>query len=65
MKLVQLQYPDNVPLSKVLDDLTVLSRNSNPQHCAAAAFAAGDFVGLRTQLVQRAVPVSGTITPMP
>ena len=27
MKLVQLQYPDTAPRAKVLDDLTVLSRN--------------------------------------
>lgn len=63
MKLVQLQYPDNVPTSKVLDDLTVLSRNSNQQHQAAAAFDDADFAGLRTSLIQRAVKTAEVIDP--
>ncbi len=59
---VQLQYPDQTPASKILDDLTVLSRNTGQRgHRAAAAIdpAETDLIAkLGSKLLQRAIPTA-------
>lgn len=65
-KLVQLQYPDEASRTKIIDDLTVLSRNTGQAgHRAVAAFddEADGFEGVRTNLIQRQVPVGSVIPP--
>ena len=65
MKLVQLQYPDEASRTKIIDDLTMLSRNiGQAGHRAVAAFndGAAGFEGIRNDLIQRQVPV-GTLSP--
>lgn len=64
MKIIQLQYPDEASLTKILDDLTVLSRNTGQKgHRAVVAFEANPALdGLETKLIQRSVPV-GTYVP--
>ena len=67
MKVIQLQYPDEASLSKILDDLTVLSRNTGQRgHRASAAFNDAGLEGLRAQLAQRSVPVGTPVAgPLP
>lgn len=63
---VQLQYPDQTPPAKVVDDLTVLSRNAGQrQHRAVAAFTDEEHPGLRAKLLQRLVPMGELIEPEP
>lgn len=58
MKLIQLQYPDEAPLTKILDDLTVLSRNVGQKGLRpVVAFDHGDerLDSLATKLNQRQI----------
>lgn len=61
-QIVQLQYPDQTPATKILDDLTVLSRNTGQRgHRAAAAIdpaATALIATLGSKLVQRAIPTA-------
>lgn len=64
MKIIQLQYPDEASLSKILDDLTVLSRNTGQKGLRAkAAFDTADpaLDGLSTKLTQRGVPQAAPV----
>lgn len=59
MKSILLQYPDEASLAKILDDLTVLSRNIGQQgHRATAIFDSETtgLEGLATKCIQRAIP---------
>lgn len=60
MQKVQLQYPDETPASKILDDLTVLSRNTGQKGLrgkAAIDPAATNLIAqLGSKLVQRQIP---------
>lgn len=59
MKSLLLQYPDATPDSRLVNDLTELSRGTgNRGQRAAVAFSDGSLPGLRTKLAQRAVPLS-------
>lgn len=65
-KIVQLQYPDEVSRAKIIDDLTVLSRNTGQRgHRARVAFddAAPGFEGIRSHLVRRSVPLADAVEP--
>ena len=58
MKTIELRYPDAAHLTKVLDDLTVLSRNRGQKgHMPTIAFDFEDdaLEGLQTKLQQRGV----------
>lgn len=64
MKVIQLQYPDQTHDRKIVDDLTVLSRNTGQAgHRARAAFVDEDFEGMRSKLVQRSVPLADAVEP--
>ena len=62
MKNIVLQYPDTTPNARILDDLTILSRESNGPKAAggAVAFDTADeaLEGLEDQLIQRGIPVA-------
>ena len=67
-KIVQLQYPDEAHNRKIVDDLTVLSRNTGQRgHRAVAAFDTEDpaFEGVEKQLIQRAGPLGEVSEPEP
>lgn len=58
-KKILLVYPDQTSNRKIIDDLTVLSRNNGQKgHRAVATFADDDTAleGVATALVQRSVP---------
>jgi hypothetical protein len=64
MKLIQLQYPDEAHNRKIIDDLTVLSRNTGQRgHRAVAAFDTEDeaLAGVADSLIQRSVPTGATV----
>lgn len=64
MKVIQLQYPDQTHDRKIVDDLTVLSRNTGQAgHRARAAFDDTALPGMRTKLVQRSVPLADAVEP--
>lgn len=59
MKLILLQYPDATPDSRIVNDLTELSRGTgNRGQRATSAFSDGSLPGLRTKLAQRSIPLS-------
>ena len=63
MKLILLQYPDATPDSRIVNDLTELSRGTgNRGQRATASFDDDSLPGLRTKLAQRSVPLD-TETP--
>ena len=63
MKLILLQYPDATPDSRIVNDLTELSRGTgNRGQRATASFDDEALPGLRTKLAQRSVPLD-TETP--
>lgn len=58
MKSLLLQYPDSTPASRIVNDLTELSRGTgNRGQRPAASFTDEDFPGLRAKLQQRSVPL--------
>lgn len=60
MKNIVLQYPDTTPTARILDDLTILSRDSvGPKGSGArVAFDKSDtaLAGLETSLTKRGIP---------
>jgi hypothetical protein len=66
MKVVQLQYPDQTPDSKILDDLTILSRASGPKGLRGVAALGSSLSGLTTKCQQRQIPLGAPTTgPLP
>ena len=58
MKLILLQYPDATPDSRIVNDLTELSRGTgNRGQRATASFDDDSLPGLRTKLAQRSIPL--------
>lgn len=59
MKNIVLQYPDTTPNARILDDLTILSRESNGPKAAGGAVAYDleqvNLAGLQSQLAQRGI----------
>ena len=66
MRTIQLQYPDHTSDAKIVDDLTILSRNiGQKHHRAAAAFSDASLPGVRTKLAARLVPLADSVEPEP
>lgn len=64
MRKIQLQYPDQTSDTKIVDDLTILSRATGPVHLrASAAFDDAALPGVRAKLVRRIVPVAADVDP--
>lgn len=58
MKLIQLQYPDEAPLTKILDDITVLAKNNGQKGyrpVVAFDYDAASLTSLQTKLTQRQI----------